>query len=226
MPGFFITFEGGEGSGKTTQLKALLTHLHSLQRDAVQTRDPGGTAIGNQVRELLLNGENVRMSPLAELLLYEASRAQLVQEIIRPALAAGRIVLCDRFTDSTFAYQGYGRGLDLDLVERLNTVAADGLRADLTFLLDLDPVVGLARASERLAQPRRHRDRLENEVLAFHQRVQAGYRALAEREPHRVVVLDATQGMLELEGRIRRHVEDRLAAEELRPVGERRVGRG
>lgn len=218
MSGFFITFEGGEGSGKTTQLKALLTHLRSRQRDAIQTRDPGGTAIGNQVRELLLNGENVRMSFLAELLLYEASRAQLVQEVLRPALTAGRIVLCDRFTDSTVAYQGYGRGLDLDLVERLNAVAADGLRPDLTFLLDLDPVVGLARASGRMAQPRQRRDRLEEEVLEFHQRVQAGYRALAVREPERVVILDATQGILEIEARIRRHVEARLATEVARPV--------
>jgi dTMP kinase len=191
MPGFFITFEGGEGSGKTTQLKALIAHVHALHGDAVQTRDPGGTAIGNQVRELLLNGDNVRMSALTELFLYEASRAQLVQEVIRPALAAGRIVLCDRFTDSTFAYQGYGRGLALDLVERLNTVAADELRPDLTFLLDLDPAVGLARAAERLAHPRQTRDRLEGEVLEFHQRVRAGYHEMVKQEPGRWAVVDA-----------------------------------
>ncbi|HEX7628817.1 MAG TPA: dTMP kinase, partial [Candidatus Methylomirabilis sp.] len=115
MQGFFVTFEGGEGSGKTTQLKALLGHLRSVGREVVETRDPGGTAIGNQIRGLLLDGENARMGSLAELLLYEASRAQLVQEVVQPALAAGRILLCDRFTDSTVAYQGYGRGLDLDL---------------------------------------------------------------------------------------------------------------
>jgi dTMP kinase len=224
MSGFFITFEGGEGSGKTTQLTALVTHLRSLREDPIQTRDPGGTAIGNQVRELLLNRENVRMSSLAELFLYEASRAQLVQEVIRPALAAGRIVLCDRFTDSTVAYQGYGRGLDLDLVERLNAVAADGLRPDVTFFLDLDPVVGLARAAERRAQPRQRRDRLEDEVLEFHQRVQTGYRALAAREPERVVILDAAQGILEIEARIRRHVESRLGAREREPRAESRVG--
>jgi dTMP kinase len=223
MSGFFITFEGGEGSGKTTQLKALLAHIRALQGEAVQTRDPGGTAIGNQVRDLLLNGDNVRMSALAELFLYEASRAQLVQEVIRPALAAGRIVLCDRFTDSTYAYQGYGRGLDLDLVERLNAVAADGLRPDLTFLLDLDPAVGLARAAERLAHPRQQRDRLEGEVLEFHQRVRAGYRALAAREPERVVVLDATLGILELGAQIRRHVESRLAVMAPGPAAESRA---
>ena len=189
----------------------------------MQTRDPGGTAIGNQVRELLLNGDNVRMSALAELFLYEASRAQLVQEVVRPALTAGRIVLCDRFTDSTFAYQGYGRGLDLDLVERLNAVAADGLRPDLTFLLDLDPAVGLARAAERLAHPRQPRDRLEGEVLEFHQRVRAGYLALAAREPERVVVLDATLGILELAAQIRRCVETRIGAVAPGPTAELRV---
>lgn len=223
MPGFFITFEGGEGSGKTTQLKALQSRLRSLHADAIQTRDPGGTAIGNQVRELLLNRENVQMAALSELFLYEASRAQLVHEVIRPALAAGRIVLCDRFTDSTVAYQGYGRGLDLDLVERLNALAADGLRPDLTFLLDLDPAVGLARVAERLAQPRQRRDRLEAEVLEFHHRVRAGYRTLAARQPERVVILDATQGILEIEARIRRHVESRLGAGEPGPAAESRV---
>jgi dTMP kinase len=223
MPGFFITFEGGEGSGKTTQLKALLAHVHARHGDAVQTRDPGGTAIGNQVRELLLNGDNVRMATLAELFLYEASRAQLVHEVIRPALAAGRIVLCDRFTDSTFAYQKYDRGLDLGLVERLNTVAADGLRPDLTFLLDLDPAVGLVRAAERLAHPRQQRDRLEGEVLEFHQRVRAGYRALAAREPDRVVVLDATLGIVELGAQIRRHVESRLSVGAPGPAAESRA---
>jgi dTMP kinase len=224
MTGFFITFEGGEGSGKTTQLKALLAYLHSRRLDAVQTRDPGGTTISNQVRELLLDAENVRMSSLAELLLYEASRAQLVREVVRPALAAGRILLCDRFTDSTVAYQGYGRGLDLTLVERLNAVATDGLRPDLTFLLDLDPAVGLARVGGRLAQPRQRRDRLEEEVLEFHQRVRTGYRALAAREPERVVVLDAAQGMLEIEARIRGHIETRLAALAPRPPVGPRVG--
>lgn len=224
MTGFFITFEGGEGSGKTTQLKALLAYLRSRGMDAVPTRDPGGTTIGNQVRELLLDGENVRMSPLAELLLYEASRVQLVREVVRPALTAGRTVLCDRFTDSTVAYQGYGRGLDLDLVERLNAVATDGLRPDLTFLLDLDPTVGLARVSGRLAQPCQRRDRLEEEVLEFHQRVRAGYRTLAAREPERVVVLDAAEGMLEIEARIRGHVEAHLVAPDPRTAVAPRMG--
>jgi dTMP kinase len=224
MAGLFITFEGGEGSGKTTQLKALLTHLRSLDRDVLETRDPGGTAIGNQVRGLLLDGENARMAALAELFLYEASRVQLVQEVIRPALAADRIVLCDRFTDSTVAYQGYGRGLDRDLIGRLNHLAANGLRPDLTLLLDLDPAVGLARVSKRLTDSHLRRDRLEDERLEFHQRVQAGYRALAAEEPGRLMVLDASRGILEIEGQIRRQVEGLFAAEVERSAASPRVG--
>jgi len=212
MSGRFITFEGGEGSGKTTQLKGLLATLRALDREVIETRDPGGTAIGNQMRGLLLDGENARMVPIAELLLYEASRAQLVREVIRPALAAGKIVLCDRFTDSTVAYQGYGRGLDLGLIDRLNDLAADGLRPHLTLLLDLDPAVGLVRVSERLTHPRPHRDRLEGERLEFHQRVRSGYRTIATQDPERVVVLDAMQGILEIEAQIRRRIEPLLAA--------------
>lgn len=218
MPGLFITFEGGEGSGKTTQLKALLTHLRSTGRDAVETRDPGGTPIGKQIRALLLDRENTRMAPATELLLYEASRAQLVHEVIRPALTTGRIVLCDRFTDSTVAYQGYGRGLDLDLIARLNALATDGLRPDLTFLLDLDPAVGLLRATQRVAGRQEPQDRIEEEVLAFHQRVRFGYRAMAAAEPDRVIVLDASLGMAEIEGRIRPRVDELLRSSP-RPAG-------
>lgn len=210
MPGLFITFEGGEGSGKTTQLKALLTHLRSTGRDAVETRDPGGTPIGKQIRALLLDRENTLMAPATELLLYEASRAQLVHEVIRPALATGRIVLCDRFTDSTVAYQGYGRGLELELIARLNALATDGLRPDLTFLLDLDPAVGLLRATQRVAEHQGPHDRIEEEVLAFHQRVRSGYRAIAAADPERVIVLDASLGMAEIEGHIRPRVDELL----------------
>ncbi len=210
MPSLFITFEGGEGSGKTTQLKALLTHLRSTDRGVVETRDPGGTPIGKQIRALLLDRDNIRMAPATELLLYEASRAQLVHEVIRPALAAGRIVLCDRFTDSTVAYQGYGRGLDLGLIARLNALAAGGLRPDLTFLLDLDPAVGLLRATQRVAERQEGHDRIEGEVLAFHQRIRTGYRTIAAAEPGRVTILDASGGMAEIEARIRRRVDEVL----------------
>jgi dTMP kinase len=212
MPGLFITFEGGEGSGKTTQLRPLLAYLRSVGRDVVETRDPGGTSIGKQIRALLLDRDNTRMAPATELLLYEASRAQLVQEIIRPALAAGRVVLCDRFTDSTVAYQGYGRGLDLHCIARLNALATDGLRPDLTFLLDLDPAVGLLRATQRGAECQAQRDRIEGEVLAFHQRVRTGYQTIAAAEPRRVIVLDASGGTAEIEARIRRRVDEALRA--------------
>ena len=207
MPGLFVTFEGGEGSGKTTQLKALLAHLRAAGRDAIETRDPGGTPIGKQIRELLLDRENTRMTAMAELFLYEASRAQLVDEVIRPALRQGRVILCDRFTDSTLAYQVHGRGLDRDLILRLNDLATGGLQAHLTLFLDLSPEVGLARARERLAHPRTRRDRIEEEVLDFHQRVREGYQAIAAAEPERVTVLDASRGILELGAEIRRRVE-------------------
>ena len=212
MPGVFITFEGGEGSGKTTQLRPLLAYLRSAGKDVVETRDPGGTSIGKQIRALLLDRDNTRMAPATELLLYEASRAQLVQEVIRPALAAGRVVLCDRFTDSTVSYQGYGRGLDLHCIARLNALATDGLRPDLTFLLDLDPAVGLLRATQRVAERPAQRDRIEGEVLAFHQRVRTGYRTIAAAEPQRVIVLDASGGMAEIEACIRRRVDEALRA--------------
>ena len=220
MPGLFVTFEGGEGTGKTTQLKALLAHLRAAGWDAIETRDPGGTPIGKQIRGLLLDPENTRMAAASELFLYEASRAQLVHEVIRPALDAGRIVLCDRFTDSTVAYQGYGRELDLDLIARLNAMATDGVRPDLTFLLDLDPEAGLVRATQRVTQRQERHDRIEEEVLAFHQRVRAGYRAIAAAEPGRVAVLDAARGMAEIEGDIRRRV-DALLRRSGRPPGSR-----
>ena len=212
MPGLFITFEGGEGSGKTTQLKALLAVLRGSGLEAIETRDPGGTAVGKQIRELLLDREQVRMEATAELFLYEASRAQLVAEVIRPALAQGRVVLCDRFCDSTVAYQGYGRGLDLTLIAELNAVATGGLAPDLTFLLDLEPGQGLERATQREQQLRQRQDRMERELLAFHQRVRDGYRTIAAAEPRRVVVMDGARGMTEIEGDIRRRVEAALTA--------------
>jgi dTMP kinase len=212
MAGLFVTFEGGEGSGKTTQLKALLAMLRGSGIEVVETHDPGGTAVGKQIRELLLDWGQVRMEAAAELFLYEASRAQLVAEVIRPALAQGRVVLCDRFCDSTVAYQGYGRGLDLNLIAQLNAVATEGLAPDLTFLLDLEPGQGLERASQREQQLRQRQDRMERELLAFHQRVRDGYRAIAAAEPQRVVVVDGARGMAEIEGDIRRRVQGALTA--------------
>jgi len=186
MAGRFITFEGGEGSGKTTQLQVLLTHLLATGRDAVETRDPGGTPIGKQIRSLLLDPAYGGTAAVTELFLYEASRAQLVHEVIRPALAAGRIVLCDRFTDSTVAYQGYGRGLDLDVLSDLNRFATAGLTPDLTLLFDLPVPVGLGRRRRNETE----QNRMDREPPRFHERVRQGFLELAARHRRRIRVLD------------------------------------
>lgn len=168
----FITFEGIEGCGKTTQVRLLVDFLTSRGHNVTVTREPGGCAIADQVRAILLDAENNALVPLAELLLYAAARAQHVEEVIRPALAAGGIVICDRFTDATVAYQGYGRSLDLDLVDRLNRIATGGIMPDLTVLLDCPEETGLARAMERINSTAGAREeRFEQESLRFHRAV-------------------------------------------------------
>ncbi|WP_288434661.1 dTMP kinase [uncultured Deinococcus sp.] len=186
-PGLFLTFEGPEGAGKSTQLAALVRRLRAAGHTVTETREPGGTLLGTEVRRVVLDPA-LEMGPLPEFLLYSASRAQLVAEVIRPALERGEVVVCDRYADSTLAYQGYGRGLDLGFLERVTQEATGGLRPDLTVLLDLDPALGLARAAQR-GQP----DRLERADLAFHTRVREGFLALAAAEPGRVLVMDATR---------------------------------
>lgn len=186
-PGVFITFEGGEGSGKSTQLDRLGSMLQHAGRTVRCLREPGGTHMGEAVRELLLDPANSGMDARAELLLYEAARAQLVAEVIEPALAAGEIVLCDRFYDSTTAYQGYGRGITLQEIAALNHSASAGLKPDRTLVFDIDPVLGLARATAG-----QDADRLESESLAFHHRVRDGFLAIAEAEPERVKIVDAS----------------------------------
>jgi dTMP kinase len=199
VSGVFVTFEGGEGSGKTTQLKLLANHLRALGNEVIETRDPGGTTIGKEIRTLLLSPESAPMSVAAELLLYEASRAQLVREVLAPALARGAIVLCDRFIDSTLAYQGFGRGLDLNLIRQLNQLATEGLTPDLTVLLDLDPAIGLLRCGRSSSAESSSQDRIEAEPLHFHQRVREGYLALARAEPDRIRVIDAGPSMAVIE---------------------------
>ncbi len=190
--GVFITFEGGEGSGKSTQARLFLERLADRHITAYALREPGGTVVGDRVRDLLLDPAHTELEPMAELLLYEASRAELVAKEIRPRLEAGAVVVCDRFCDSTTAYQGYGRGLDLGLIAMLNDAATGGLIPALTVLLDVDPQVGLRRATVATA------DRLEREALEFHRRVREGFLAVAKAEPGRVLVVPSVQGEAEV----------------------------
>jgi dTMP kinase len=187
MSGLFITLEGVEGCGKSTQLARLEAHLTERGRNVVTTREPGGTEAGAAVRDILLNPDRARLDPLTEHLLYEADRAQHLAERVRPALEAGAVVLCDRFADSTTAYQGAGRGLDMDTVQSLHRIATDGTWPNLTFLIDLDPREGLARTASR------RRDRMEREALAFHERVRQGFLDIAAAEPGRVRVVDGAR---------------------------------
>jgi dTMP kinase len=203
----FITLEGGEGVGKTTQQALLAQQLRQAGYPCLCTREPGGTALGRALREILLHGDP--LTPLAELFLYAADRAEHVQKCILPALAAGQVVVCDRFTDSTLAYQGYGRGLDLQQVRQLNHLATGGLQPHLTLWLDLPPEVGLARSG--LA------DRLEQERLEFHRRVHQGFQTLAAAEPQRIVRIDAGGSPLEVAARIWSVVQPRLLAAVPRP---------
>lgn len=186
MAGAFVTFEGGEGTGKSTQAHMLVERLGLAGVRPVLLREPGGTPVGDVVRACLLDPEHLGMDPMAELFLYEASRRELAERVIRPALEHGKLVVCDRFADSSTAYQGYGRGIPVKDVLALNERATGGLVPDLTVLLDVDPVIGLERATGAGA------DRLEREDLAFHERVRAGFLALASTEPGRFAVLDAS----------------------------------
>ena len=183
----FITFEGGEGSGKSVQARALYRRLSRLAIPAILTHEPGVTALGRKIARWLKWGKDIRISPMADLMLFNASRAQLVNEVIRPGLQGGKVVICDRYADSTTAYQSYGRGLDLEMVRMVNEAAMQGVRPDLTVLLDMPVEAGLARKKSR------KQDRFEEEDIAFHRRVRQGYLALARAEPERWLVIDANQ---------------------------------
>ncbi|MDL2343492.1 dTMP kinase [Deinococcus sp. MIMF12] len=205
MTPLFLTFEGPEGAGKSTQLRRLAARLEELGIAHTLTREPGGTPLGTRVREVLLDPA-LDIDALPEFLLYSASRAQLVREVLRPALSRGEVVLCDRYADSSLAYQGAGRGLDPTLLRLLTAEVTGGLTPNLTVLLDLDPVLGLSRAAER-GQP----DRLEQADLAFHGRVRRGFLDLAAGEPGRFLVLDATRDEAEVSAAIWAAVGERLA---------------
>ena len=191
----FITFEGIEGSGKTTQIKRVHDYLKEQGHDVVMTREPGGTVIGEQIRAILLDPESRDMDPMAELLLYFADRAQHLNQKIKKHLTAGRTVLCDRYYDATLAYQGYARGLSIELIEKLHQLVFHNFKPDLTFLLDLPPRMGLERAWRQIENGARtgKESRFEAEAMRFHESVRQGYLTLARIEPRRFEIIDASQ---------------------------------
>ena len=193
--GLFITLEGGEGSGKSTQIKALAALLRDQGYDVVTTREPGGTPEAEKIRDLLVKRDGGNWTPMAEILLLFAARQMHVESLIKPALAVGKIVISDRFTDSTRAYQCYGHGVPLDILEGLNKLSLRGFNPDLTFILDIPVEVGLARAGKRLKGDKSQEDRFENLDVSFHERLRNGFLTIAKNEPARCVVVDATQSV-------------------------------
>jgi len=210
--GRFITFEGIEGSGKTTQIKLLAEALRGDGFDVVLTREPGGTTIGERIRSVLLDSAHRSMAPIAELLLYAAARNQHVEEIILPAIEAGKTVLCDRYADATTAYQGAARSLERQTLKDVHRIATEGLWPDLTVLLDLPATDGLARALDRnrRSPETASEDRFEREALEFHERVRQGYLAIAREEPGRFAVVDASGDVGTLQGEVKKIVYDFL----------------
>lgn len=204
----FITLEGPEGSGKTTQMAPLADFLSQSGHEVLMVREPGGSEIGEQIRGVIMNMKNTAMHPRTEILLFLASRAQFVEEVVRPALAAGKWVLCDRYADSTLAYQGYGHQVDLDILRRLLHFATGGLTPDLTLLLDIETQAGL----ERKRRAGGEWNRLDAYPPEFHRRVRQGYLELARQEPQRWVVIDASQPGEVVQSAIRQAVSARLKA--------------
>ncbi|MGQ9682840.1 MAG: dTMP kinase [Anaerolineae bacterium] len=204
----FVTLEGPEGSGKSTQIRLLAAHLVQHGVPVTMTREPGGTPIGEKIRGLLHDPAHAGMRPLTEVLLFSASRAQLVAEVIAPALARGEVVLCDRYVESTLAYQGHGRGLDLATLEEITRYATGGLRSDLVIYLDLPVEVGLARKSAAHERADEEWTRMDQEEMAFHQRVRAGYLAMAAAEPDRWFIVDGSQPI----AAVQKQIQDRVAS--------------
>ncbi|MFO7154282.1 MAG: dTMP kinase [Caldicoprobacter oshimai] len=203
MAGIFITFEGPDGAGKTTQVKLLERHLRQRGYDVLVTREPGGTPVGEEIRKILLNRNYKDMDAVTEMYLYAASRAQHVRQVIKPALNEGKMVLCDRFVDSSVAYQGFGRGLGMDVVEAVNRYALGGIVPDLTLFLNIRPEDALARGRIRSEEL----DRLESEELEFHRRVYQGFLALQKKYPERIKEVDASRSIDEVFEQVRRLVE-------------------
>jgi dTMP kinase len=208
----FITFEGGDGTGKSTQIRALRNHLVHRGYSCVVTREPGGTALGELIRKVLLEVGGHKIASSTELFMYLADRAQHVNEVIVPAIEAGKIVLCDRFTDSTMAYQGFGRGIELRLLRQLNDIAGQGLRPDLTLLFDCPAHVGLARTAARRQSETgsRQGDRFEREKLEFHDKVRAGFLEMARAEPQRFRIFDATRPIEEVTVALKKVIDQEM----------------
>lgn len=204
MKGRFITFEGSEGSGKSTQIQMACDYLKSKYKKIIFLREPGGVAISEKIRHILLDVENASMSKKAEMLLYMSARAQLVEEVIVPHLKQGAIVLCDRFLDSTIAYQGYGLGMDLKLIRSIGQFVTGGLSPDLTFVFDINTKKGLSRIS-------REKDRIEKRAIAYHNRVRRGYQALAKAEPSRIKLIQASQSREDIQEIIVAHLNKLLS---------------
>ena len=216
----FITFEGVEGSGKTTQINHLKRYLIQRGIPCKVTREPGGCPIGERIRKILLNPKHQEMAPLSELLLYEASRAQHVKEVIKPFLKKEGVILCDRFSDASVAYQGYGRRVALKWVEKLNHLSTQGIKPDLTILLDCPSDIGIKRALRRNQILKREReDRFEREKIQFHRRVRRGYLSIARKEPGRVKVIDTREGEEKVFEKIRKIVDELLGFKESRIQG-------
>lgn len=201
--GIFITFDGPEGCGKSTQSRLYAQYLKSKDIDVVYTREPGGTQIGDAIRNVLLDRRNKGMVVLTEAFLYLAARAQIVNEVILPALKKNKIVICDRFQDATVVYQGYAGGLDIKLLDELGRIAAGGLKPDMSIFLDIGAGLGLSRAGCK-ACPGQARDRMEKKSIAFHKKVRSGYLALAKKEPKRIRVVKNEQGIGQTQEKIRR----------------------
>jgi dTMP kinase len=211
--GFFITFEGIEGCGKSTQVRLAAERLSRAGHEVVVTREPGGCPIADAIRAILLDARNSAMVPMTELLLYAAARAQHIAEVVEPALASGKIVLCDRFTDSTLTYQGFGRKLDRELIARLNALAAGSIKPDMTLLFDCPVETGLARAMARInANSTAREERFEQESLLFHERIRDGFLSLAAAEPSRFVVLNGSRSIGEIETMVTESIQMRLPA--------------
>ena len=215
-PGKLITLEGLDGCGKSTQLELQARRLRSSGLRVTTTREPGGTPVGQQIRDLVLHS-TAQLTPEAELALLFAARAQHIEQVLLPALQAGEIVLCDRFTDSSFAYQGYGRGISLEQIRTLEELFCRGVRPDLTLLLDLDPATGLGRARSRNRSGQLATSRFEEEELAFFRRVREGYHQIARREPERVQLLDASASIAVVEQCVRQRVDEFLERVRLGP---------